>query len=126
MNKRSLIVDDNHLTGRLVSVFLTRLGWQPELVGSGQEALERLARDPVDLVLLDLRMPGLPGEQVCRTIRDELKLHQLPVVAFTAHSMPEEKARIIAGGFDGVLIKPISFDDVCRLCNDLAHARVAA
>ncbi|WP_157269503.1 response regulator [Azohydromonas aeria] len=122
MNKRTLIVDDNQLTGRLVSVFLKRLGWQPQLVDSGQEALAVLAREHVDMVLLDLRMPGMPGELVCRCIRDELGLRALPVVAFTAHSMPEEKARIIAAGFDDVLIKPISFDDVRRLCESVADA----
>jgi CheY-like chemotaxis protein len=74
------------------------------------------------MVLLDLRMPGMSGERVCRCIRDDMGLDQLPVVAFTAHSMPEEKARIIAAGFDDVLIKPISFDDVRRLCESVADA----
>jgi CheY-like chemotaxis protein len=126
MNKQTLIVDDNQLTGRLVSVFLSRLGWQPRLVASGQEALELLAREPVNMVLLDLRMPGMPGEKVCRCIRDDLGLRDLPVVAFTAHSMPEEKARLMAAGFDDVLIKPISYEDVRQLCLNMDAAQAAA
>jgi CheY-like chemotaxis protein len=126
MGRNTLIVDDNQLTGKLVGVFLKRLGWQPRLVSSGQEALELLAREPVDMVLLDLRMPGMSGEKACRCIRDDMGISHLPVVAFTAHSMPEEKARLLAAGFDDVLIKPISFEDVRRLCLSLEKSLVAA
>lgn len=126
MGKQTLIVDDNQLTGKLVSVFLKRLGWQPRLVSSGEEALELLARELVDMVLLDLRMPGMSGEKVCRCIRDDMGINHLSVVAFTAHSMPEEKARLLAAGFDDVLIKPISFEDVRRLCLSMENPPVAA
>lgn len=126
VGRQTLVVDDNELTGRLVSVFLKRLGWQPRLVATGQEALDVLAREPIHMVLLDLRMPGMSGERVCRCIRDDMHLMRLPVVAFTAHSMPEEKARLLAAGFDDVLIKPISFEDVRRLCASMDEALVAA
>lgn len=126
MGKQTLVVDDNELTGRLVCVFLKRLGWQPRLVSTGQQALDILAQEPMDMVLLDLRMPGMSGERVCRCIRDDMGLVHLPVVAFTAHSMPEEKARLLAAGFDDVLIKPISFQDVRRLCASRGKTSVAA
>lgn len=126
VSRQTLVVDDNELTGRLVSVFLKRLGWQPLLVSSGQEALDVLAGRTVGMVLLDLRMPGMSGERVCRCIRDDMGLDQLPVVAFTAHSMPEEKARLLAAGFDDVLIKPISFEDVRRLCARMDETPAAA
>lgn len=122
MSKQALIVDDNQLNSRLVGLVLKRLGWETQVAASGEQALALLRQSRVDLVLLDLRMPGLPGEQVCRCIRDDLGLATLPVVAYTAHSMPEERARIMAAGFDGVLIKPISFDDVRTLCGTLEAA----
>jgi CheY-like chemotaxis protein len=114
--KHALIVDDNQLNSRLVAVFLKRLGWQTTIAGSGDEALAVLRERPMDMTLLDLRMPKVSGEQVCTAIRQDLGLTTMPVIAYTAHSMPEEKERILAAGFNGLLIKPISFDDVRQAC----------
>ena len=116
----ALVVDDNALTSRLVAVLLGRLGWTSEIEADGEGALALLRRRHFDLVLLDLRLPRLSGEEVCRRIREELRLVSLPVVAYTAHSMPEERSRILAAGFTGQLIKPISFDDVRELCEQFA------
>lgn len=119
---RALVVDDNPLNSRLAAALLKRLGWDTEVAGDGVEGLALLERERFDLVLLDLRMPRLGGEEVCRRIREELGLRELPVVAYTAHSMPEEKARILALGFSGLLIKPISFDDMRALCAQFVPA----
>ncbi|MGM9486738.1 response regulator [Ideonella sp. YS5] len=114
--KNALIVDDNQLNSNLVAAFLKRLGWQACIVNTGDDALRWLQAQPFDMVLLDLRMPHLSGEQVCRRIRDELGLDSLHVVAYTAHGMPEERHRMLSAGFDDLLIKPISFADVKALC----------
>lgn len=122
-SKRALVVDDNLLNSRLVSLFLHRLHWDTLVVDSGEEALKVLRQNHTpapDLVLLDLRMPGLGGEAVCRLIRDDIGLKSLPVVAYTAHSMPEERVRMLAMGFNGLLVKPISFNDVCLLSNEFS------
>lgn len=108
----ALVVDDNQLNSRLVALFLKRLGWQTHSVDTGEAALAALREQRYDLVLLDLRLPQMSGEQVCRCIRDELGFAALPVIAYTAHSMPEEKARILASGFDGLLVKPLAFSDL--------------
>lgn len=118
-DKHALIVDDNQLNSRLVAVFLKRLGWQTTIASSGAEALDVLRARTMDLTLLDLRMPKVTGEQVCAAIRQELGLTSMPIIAYTAHSMPEEKERILAAGFNGLLIKPISFDDVRHACEAL-------
>lgn len=117
--RTALVVDDNQLNSQLVAMFLRRLGWQAEVVDAGSTALARLAERSYHLVLLDLRMPQMGGEQVCRRIREELGLTELPVVAYTAHSMPEDKQRMLAAGFNELLIKPISFQDVRQLCHAL-------
>lgn len=119
---RALVVDDNALNSRLAAALLKRLGWESETAEEGGLALELLRRRPFDLVLLDLRMPLLGGEEVCRRIREELGLQALPVVAYTAHSMPEERLRILSAGFSDLLIKPISFDDMRALCERFAPA----
>ncbi len=119
LSRRALVVDDNRLNSRLVEIFLARLGWQAVVVDSGAQALAQLRDQSFDLVILDLRMPQMSGEQVCRAIRDDLGLSRLPVVAYTAHSMPEERGRMLASGFSGLLIKPISFADVKNLCAEV-------
>ncbi len=121
--KRALVVDDNQLNSRLVAVFLKRLGWHAQVADTGEAALACLASQPFDLVLLDVRMPGLGGEAVCRRIREDLRLTGLPVVAYTAHSMPEEKERLLASGFSGLLVKPLSFIDLRNVCEEFATAR---
>ena len=119
--RRALVVDDNLLNSKLVSVFLKRLGWEVETRADGLGALARLGEAHFGLVLLDLRMPTMSGEQVCRVIREELGLRELPVVAYTAHGMPEERERMLAAGFSALLLKPISFQDVRQLCESLAQ-----
>lgn len=119
-SRTALVVDDNTLNSRLAAAFLKRLDWETEVCDNGANALEMLQTRRFGLVLLDLRMPGLSGEQVCRRIRDELGLGDLHVVAYTAHGMPEERERMLASGFDALLIKPISFQDVRLLCDQVA------
>ncbi len=125
-SRQALVVDDNQLNTRLVALFLKKLGWEAHAVDSGELALALLQKRTFDLVLLDLRMPNLSGEQVCRTIRNELGLEALPVIAYTAHGMPEEKARILGAGFNGLLIKPISFADVKAICDDVVAGTLAS
>lgn len=117
----ALIVDDNQLNSGLAGHMLKRLGWRCETAASGDAALQRIAAEHFDMVLLDLRMPMMSGEEVCRRVRQELGNTRLPVVAYTAHGMPEERSRMLQAGFSGLLIKPISFDDVRRLCQELGH-----
>ena len=116
---QALVVDDNRLNSRLVEIFLVRLGMQVRSVSCGAQAMVQLAAQRFDIVILDLRMPGMSGEQVCRAIRDQPQLANLPVIAYTAHSMPEEKDRMLATGFSGLMTKPISFIDVKRACADV-------
>lgn len=112
----ALVVDDNALNGRLASALLRRLGWQAQIAEDGPQALALLERQRFDLMLLDLRLPTLDGEQVCSRVRKELSLTRLPVVAYTAHATPQERAGLVAAGFNDLLLKPTSFNDMQLLC----------
>jgi CheY-like chemotaxis protein len=116
----ALVVDDNQLNGSLAGHMLQSLGWRSLTASSGEEALALLATQAFDLVLLDLRMPVMGGEEVCRRIRVDLGNASLPVVAYTAHGMPEERTRMLQAGFSGLLIKPVSLNDVRRVCLEFA------
>jgi CheY-like chemotaxis protein len=123
---RALVVDDNRLNSRLLHMFLGRLGVAVHVVDSGEQALQALKQESFCLVVLDLRMPVMSGEQVCRTIRQVPVLQHLPVVAYTAHRMPDERARLLGAGFTDLVTKPMSFMDVRRLCERLGIGAVQA
>ena len=110
--KRILVVDDNTINRKLAVAMLKKRGWTAEEVDSGQAALLRLAAVAFDGVLLDISMPGMDGEEVCRRIRADSNLAGLRLIAYTAHAMESEKQRFLDTGFDMVLIKPITMQNL--------------
>jgi CheY-like chemotaxis protein len=118
----ALIVDDNAVNRSVTGHMLRRIGWGSVQVESGERALQELRSRPFDLLLLDLRMQDMDGEETCRRVRDELGLRALKVVAYTAHGMEDDRERILAAGFDRMLIKPIFLDDLRALCGGIRGA----
>jgi CheY-like chemotaxis protein len=118
----ALIVDDNAVNRSVTGHMLRKIGWSSVQVDSGSRALEQLRERSFDLMLLDLRMQDMDGEETCRRIRNELGLKDLKVVAYTAHGMEDDRERILAAGFDRMLIKPIFLDDLRALCGQIRPA----
>ena len=112
-----LVVDDNETNRLLVSTLLDEAGIEWVEAASGSAALDTLGRESIDVMLLDISMPGMSGAEVCRKIRTSAVLPQPRIVAFTAHAMPQEIIAIMTIGFDGILSKPFSRD---QLLNCLA------
>ena len=107
--RRVLVVDDVAVNRKLAAIFLGKMGWQTDGVDGGHAALDWLASQPaVDLLLLDISMPDLSGEEVCRQLRANPAFTSLTIVAYTAHAMPADSARFMANGFNAVLVKPIT------------------
>ncbi len=104
---RVLVVDDNHTNRLLPGLFLRPLGHVVDECDSAASALDWLAQQPCDLVLLDISMPAVSGLQLCQQLRTMDHLAHLKIVAYTAHALPEELALLSQAGFDKVLIKPI-------------------
>lgn len=107
-NRRVLIVDDHPVNRQLPGMLMRGTDWQCDTAASGEEALAKLNAGQFDVVLLDISMPDLSGDEVCRRIRADERLKTLRVIAYTAHAMEEARASILAAGFDGLLTKPIS------------------
>ena len=110
--KRVLVVDDNVINRRLAIAFVGRLGYAADQAEDGPDALAKLDAEPFDIVLLDISMPGMSGEEVLARIRADSRFGGLRVIAYTAHALPEEKQRLIDAGFDDLLIKPITLGAV--------------
>jgi adenylate cyclase len=100
-----LVVDDLPQNARLLDAVLSPRGYRVVAAESGEEALDLLDREPADLVMLDVFMPGLDGYEVCRRIRQQPSTAYLPIVMITA-SGGQEKRRAIEAGADDFVTKP--------------------
>ncbi|MDX2011618.1 MAG: response regulator [Myxococcaceae bacterium] len=104
-----LVVDDDPNNLKLVSASLTLEGYEVVCASSGEEGLETLARRSIDLLLLDVRMPGLDGIEVCRRVRAQPRFSRMPIVFLTADQADTERTLLgLDAGGDEYLHKPIS------------------
>jgi adenylate cyclase len=104
---RILVVDDTPQNVKLLADLLAVKGYAVSTAGDGPSALERLAAESPDLVLLDVMMPGMSGYDVCRQIRGDPRTALLPVVLVTALDPQQERVKGIEAGADDFLSKPI-------------------
>jgi len=116
---RVLAVDDQTDSLRVIRLRLHAAGIECFTASSGQAALDFLATQPVDLVILDVMMPGMDGYEVCRRLKLNERTRDLPVLFLTANNQPEEKARGFEAGAHDYLSKPIEQQEL------LARARAA-
>jgi PAS domain S-box-containing protein len=106
-----LLVEDNRVNQRVARLMLEKRGHSVVVACDGHEALEAAARQPFDVVLMDIQMPGMDGLQATATLRAR-GFADLPVVALTAHAYAEERERCVAAGMDGFLTKPFKMVDL--------------
>ena len=97
MAVRILMVDDSQLVKDIVKLRLESLGYQVSLASSGEEALDAIHESPPDLIVLDIRMPGIDGYEVCRRLRQDPSpaVRDLPIIALT--SMDDTQVGFEAG-----------------------------
>lgn len=103
--RRILLVEDEHQTRSVVEAYLERDGYWVTAVGDGAAALEAFNAHRYDAVVLDLNLPKLPGEEVCRRIRD---VSDVPIIMLTAKGAEEERIAGLDLGADDYLVKPFS------------------
>jgi len=104
MKGNILVVEDEEKIAEIVRVYLEREGFKVTTVGSGAEALSCL-KEGFDLVILDLMLPDIPGEEVCQTIRKD---SDLPVIMLTAKIEEEDRIKGFSIGADDYVVKPFS------------------
>jgi two-component system, OmpR family, alkaline phosphatase synthesis response regulator PhoP len=108
MRKKILMVDDDELVLIAIRELLTPLGFGVTLSSNGPDALEKVANERFDLIVLDVIMPEMDGFEVCRKIRQIQSYAETPIIMLTAKSGEEDKQRGMAVGASLYLPKPIS------------------
>ena len=106
--KTILIVEDNALNMRLFNDVLQASGYQTLQTGDGNEAVALAVEHRPDLILMDMRLPGISGLEATQLIKAHENLRDVPIVAVTASALKGDKEKILAGGCDGFIAKPIS------------------
>ena len=112
--KRVLVVEDNAFNQTVLARMLEHLELEVAVAASGEAALQRLARERFDLVMMDVHMPGIDGCETTRRLRRQPGLADLPVVAVTADVLDSERERCLAAGMNAVLTRPVDLATLKR------------
>ncbi|MFO7823108.1 MAG: response regulator, partial [Cyclobacterium sp.] len=105
-----LVAEDTPINQKLILMILHRLGYQPEFVNNGLEAVERVSEKKFDLILMDIQMPEMDGLQASREMRNQQHQNTPLIIAMTAGVLEEDRQRCAAAGMDGYIAKPLEID----------------
>ncbi len=104
-----LVVDDNEMNRDMLSRRLERKGYRVRVAEDGEKALAMIDREPVDLVLLDIMMPGIDGVEVLKILRRKYSQVQLPIIMATAKANSDDMIEALDHGANDYVIKPLDF-----------------
>ena len=121
-----LVVEDNAVNQKVVTTILRKNGYTVRVATHGGEAMEALAQEDFDLVLMDVQMPVLDGLEATRLIRREPKWKHLPIVAMTAHAMTGDRQRCLQAGMNGYVSKPVHPAHLLATIESYLHAAPAS
>jgi two-component system OmpR family response regulator len=105
-----LVVEDDRTVGQYVLRGLQEQGFQADLVADGNEALTTASSGTHDLIILDLRLPGMSGYEVLRTLRD--RGNATPILVLTAQDAVDFKVQALRAGADDYVTKPFAFEEL--------------
>ena len=116
MEKKILVVDDDPSIRKLLETAFTRAGYTVVLAGSGEEALEILKNEPINVMFLDMQLPGMNGMELCIQIRKENSI--ACIYAMTGSHLLFDLANCSEAGFDDFFPKPFSIATFLKTARD--------
>jgi DNA-binding NarL/FixJ family response regulator len=131
MTKRLLIVDDEPNLLRALEAYLSAQGFEITTARSGAEALVKLAQALPDLIISDIRMPGMSGYELARQLRDSSRTALVPIVFLTAKGETSDRILGFRAGVDAYVTKPFVPDELLAMINNIlsrverTHAQIA-
>ena len=116
-NELILIVEDNEHNQKLASDVLRFKGYRVLVAPTAEDGIPMALREKPDLVLMDIHLPGMNGIEALAKLRSDPETKAIPVFAFTASVMPQDRKEITSAGFDGFLSKPINLKEFLETIN---------
>jgi len=121
-NLSILLVEDNELNQRLMKISLTRYNYNVSIAVNGLEGVEMFKKQKFDLILMDIMMPVMDGFEATREIRNiesQNKNGKIPIIAFTANTINNDREKCIQGGMDDILEKPFDINKFREILSSL-------
>ncbi len=116
---RILIAEDDPVSLKLVRDVLEANEYETDCVTSGEAALREASEFKPHLIVMDIRLPGIDGLEATRRLKANPATAPIPIIAVTAHAMPEDEARILAAGCQAYLPKPLRFGEFVAVVKQL-------
>lgn len=114
MSDKILVIDNHQDTINLVTMILKTAGYRLSTANTGREGIEAAKKVDPDLILLDVMMPDMDGLAVCRELRSIPRFGHVPIIMFTAKSMPDEKWEGFESGATDYLVKPTTSEELTK------------
>jgi DNA-binding response OmpR family regulator len=121
VGEKILVVDDERPVREVVTLFLARAGYEAVRASDGREAIELAAKEHPQLIILDMRMPGLHGIDTCRELRSRQETRRTPILVLTGHVENEKEA--LDAGVDDFLTKPFRPEELIERVKALLKVR---
>ena len=116
---RVLVVDDNHDAAKVLCMLLQSIGVKVEAVDSGPAALAAIPDYQPNVILMDIGMPGMDGNEVARRIRQQPAFNDIKLIALTGWGQEKDRQRSKESGFDHHVTKPVNFRDLTDLITSI-------
>ncbi len=111
-NVNLLVIEDDEIVARTIERSLRGNEFRITVANSGVEGLKIARRQPTDIVILDIIMPGMDGYAVCREMRADPLLSEIPILFLTAKAKDEDRIAGFMAGADDYLVKPFNIDEL--------------
>lgn len=122
---RILLAEDNAVNQKLAARIIEKAGHEVIAVTNGRQALDRVATQEFDLVLMDVSMPEMDGLEATAAIRAQHAERRLPIIAMTAHALMGDREMCLSAGMDGYLAKPIKPDELIAALDEVLYGKTA-
>ncbi len=117
LNVRILVVEDNDLNQLVAKEIIEGFGYKVDIADNGNIAINKLADNDYDIVMMDMHMPVMDGITATRAIRKNSRLDSLPIIAMTANAMEADRKKCLAAGMNDYITKPLDVAQLFELLN---------
>ncbi len=112
MKKKILVIEDNDQNMYLITFILEKHDYTVLQARNGIDGVKKASQEELDMILLDIQLPGMDGYTVASELRKDQRLKETPIVAVTSYAMPGDREQALLSGCSGYIEKPINPDTI--------------